>query len=127
MAVPRAPKGNYGDRSLSTPDILIYGGRYYLYYQCFTTMWRQNDCVNVSMAWSDSPDGPWTRLERPVVEQGAEGAWDSCAIHDPYPLVYQGKIWVYYKGLAGGQIARQLIAGARRRHRRSPRRSLYQI
>ena len=98
VAVPRAPKGNYGDRSLSTPDILIYGGRYYLYYQCFTTMWRQNDCVNVSMAWSDSPDGPWTRLERPVVEQGAEGEWDSCAIHDPYPLVYQGKIWVYYKG-----------------------------
>ena len=98
VAVARAPKGNYGDRSLSTPDVLVFGGRYYLYYQTFTTMWRQNDCVNVSIAWSDSPDGPWTRLDRPVVPQGAEGEWDSCAIHDPYPLVYKGKIWVYYKG-----------------------------
>ena len=98
IAVPRAPKGSYGDRSLSTPDILVYGGRYYLYYQTFTTMWRENDCVNVSMAWSDSPDGPWTRLDRPVIEQGAPGEWDSCAIHDPYPLLYQGKVWVYYKG-----------------------------
>ena len=35
IAVPRAPKGSYGDRSLSTPDILAYGGRYYLYYQTF--------------------------------------------------------------------------------------------
>ena len=98
VAVARAPKGNYGDRSLSTPDVLVFDGRYYLYYQTFTTMWRQNDCVNVSIAWSDSPDGPWTRLDRPVVPQGAGGEWDSCAIHDPYPLVYKGKIWVYYKG-----------------------------
>ena len=98
IAVPRAPKGSYGDRSLSTPDILLFQGRYYLYYQCFTTMWRKNDCVNVSAAWSDSPDGPWTRLDAPVVPQGAPGEWDSCAIHDPFPLVYQGKVWLYYKG-----------------------------
>ncbi len=98
VAVPRAPKGTYGDRSLSTPDVLAFGGRYYLYYQTFTTMWRQNDCVSVSVAVADSPDGPWTRLDRPVIPQGAAGAWDSCAIHDPYPLVYKGKIWLYYKG-----------------------------
>ena len=91
VAVARAPQGSYGDRSLSTPDILAFGGRYYLYYQTFTTIWRQNDCVNVSMAWADSPDGPWTRLERPVISQGAAGEWDSCAIHDPYPLVGSGK------------------------------------
>ncbi len=97
VAVPRAPKGNYGDRSLSTPDVLVFDGRYYLYYQTFTTMWRQNDCVNVSAAWSDSPDGPWTRLDRPVIPQGAPGEWDSCAIHDPYPLIYKGKVWLYYK------------------------------
>ena len=98
VAVPRAPKGTYGDRSLSTPDILAFKGKFYLFYQCFTTMWREKDCVNVSMAWADSPDGPWNRLDRPVIEQGGEGAWDGCAIHDPYPLVFKGKIHVYYKG-----------------------------
>ncbi len=98
VAVGRAGTGTYGDRSLSTPDILVYKGRYYLYYQTFTQIWDAHDCVSVSMAWADSPDGPWTRLDRPVVEQGADGEWDSCAIHDPYPLVYQGKIWLYYKG-----------------------------
>ena len=109
VAVPRAPKGIYGDRSLSTPDVLVFGGRYYLYYQCFTKMWRENDCVKVSMAWADSPDGPWKRLDRPVVEQGSEGAWDGCAIHDPYPLVYQGKIWLYYKGAPVNKSAGNLL------------------
>jgi len=98
VAVARPPKGNYGDRSLSTPDVLVFDGRYYLYYQTFTTMWRENDCVNVSVAWSDGPDGPWTRLDRPVIPQGEPGEWDSCAIHDPYPLIYKGKVWLYYKG-----------------------------
>lgn len=98
VAVPRAPRGSYGDRSLSTPDILVWRGRYWLYYQCFTTRWQKNDCVNVSAAWADSPWGPWQRVERPVVERGTPGDWDSCAIHDPYPLVYKGRIWLYYKG-----------------------------
>ncbi len=109
VAVPRAPKGSYGDRSLSTPDILVYDGRYYLYYQTFTTMWRQNDCVNVSMAWADSPVGPWTRLDRPVIPQGNPGEWDGCAIHDPYPLVYQGQIWLYYKGAPVDKSAGNLL------------------
>ena len=115
VAVPRAPKGTYGDRSLSTPDILVWEGRYYLYYQCFTTMWRENDCVGVSMAHADSPDGPWTRTDKPIVPQGAPGEWDSCAIHDPYPLVYKGQVWLYYKGspvekTRGGLLRAQGVA-----------------
>ena len=98
VAVARAPMGTYGDRSLSTPDVLFYRGRFYLFYQCFTTMWREHDCVSVSMAYAESPDGPWTRVDEPVVAAGSEGEWDSCAIHDPYPLIYQGQIWLYYKG-----------------------------
>jgi hypothetical protein len=98
IAVSRAPKGQYGDRSLSTPSVLVYKGRYYLYYQTFTTRWAPKDCVGVSMAWADSPDGPWHRLDHPVVERGAPDAWDGCAIHDPFPLVYRGQIWLYYKG-----------------------------
>ena len=109
VAVPRAPKGVYGDRSLSTPDVLVWKGRYYLYYQTFTTMWRENDCVSVSMASADSPDGPWTRLDRPVIPQGGAGDWDGCAIHDPYPIIFQGKIWLYYKGSPRDKSAGNLL------------------
>ena len=99
IAVGRNPKGQYADRSLSTPDILCVNGKYYLYYQAFTGRFSQTtgDRCDVSMAWSDSPDGPWHKTNRPIVELGKPGTWDSRAIHDPYPIVYRGRIWLYYK------------------------------
>lgn len=98
VAVARAPKGDYGDRSVCTPSILVFKERYYLYFQTYSDCWIEHDCMGVSMAWADSPDGPWHRLDGPVVDQGAAGEWDSCSVHDPFPLVYKGQIWLYYKG-----------------------------
>ena len=99
-AVKPAPKGQYGDRSVSTTDILIYKGKYYLYYQTFTGPFssKEGDHCDVSMAWADSPQGPWTKTSEPVLPLGGENDWDGGAIHDPYPLVYKGKIWLFYKG-----------------------------
>ena len=34
---------------------------------------------------------------------GPEGAWDQFSIHDPYPLVYKGRIYLYYKSEANGK------------------------
>lgn len=100
IAAARMPNGGYGDRAATTPDILVYQGKYYLYFQSFTGKFDpiKGDYCDASMAWADSPDGPWTRLDKPIVPIGAEDEWDASAIHDPYPLVYQGKIWLYYKG-----------------------------
>ena len=92
IAVHRAPKGEYGDRALTTPGILVFDGKYYLYYQTYTTRWEEGDKNTVSMAWADSPDGPWHCTGYPLVENGAPEAWDGSSIHDPFPMVYQGKI-----------------------------------
>ena len=57
----------------------------------------------MTAAVADSPDGPWRPLGRVVVDFGAAGEWDSGAIHDPYPLVHDGKIYLYYKSDANGR------------------------
>ena len=59
------------------------------------------DTCSVTMAESDSPGGPFRSLGRPVVEPGAEDEWDCACIHDPFPLIYKGRIWLYYKGSPG--------------------------
>jgi alpha-L-fucosidase len=101
-AVKRAPKGEYGWRSVSTPDVLVWGGKYYLYYQGFNEIpGLQGDRAAATVAEADSPDGPWRSLGKVVVDFGKPGEWDSNAIHDPYPLVYKGKIYLYYKGSPG--------------------------
>ena len=99
VAVARNEKGEYADRSLSTSNILCVNDKYYLYYQAFTgrMSFERGDRCDVSMAWAESPDGPWHKLNKPIIELGEPGEWDSGSIHDPCPLVYKGQIWLYYK------------------------------
>jgi hypothetical protein len=91
---------------VSTPDVLVYQDKYYLYYQAYTIMpgapgTTGDDCA-VSVSVSDSPNGPWTPSNRIVLLNGPKGTWDHYKIHDPYPLVYKDKIYMYYKGEMGG-------------------------
>lgn len=100
VAVARPPKPNYGWRSVTTPDILAFKGKYYLYYQGFNAIpfSEGGDIAAVTVAEADSPRGPWRQLGRVVVDFGRADEWDAGAIHDPLPIVYRGKIYLYYKG-----------------------------
>jgi hypothetical protein len=104
VAVPRPSKPQPGWRSVSTPDVLFWDGRYYLYYQSFMEMSgkRGDDCP-VAVSWADSPDGPWTPTHSVVIPNGPQGAWDQYSIHDPYPLVHKGQIYLYYKSDMNGR------------------------
>ncbi|MFI3248136.1 MAG: hypothetical protein R3Y39_03300 [Rikenellaceae bacterium] len=98
VAVHRPAKPSVGWRSISTPDVLVYKGRYYLYYQAFSEIsGKQGDDCPVSMSWADSPDGPWHSVDKVIVENGPEGTWDQFSIHDPQPIVMGDKIYLYYK------------------------------
>ncbi|MGX5856551.1 family 43 glycosylhydrolase [Dyadobacter jiangsuensis] len=98
VAVPRPPKPAVGWRSVTTPNILKWKGRYYLYYQGFmeASGTRGDDCP-VAVSYADSPDGRWTPYNKVVISNGNPGEWDQYSIHDPYPIVYKGKIYLYYK------------------------------
>ncbi len=98
VAVPRPPKPEVGWRAVCTPDIFVWNDKYYLYYQAFSEIsgTRGDDCP-VSVSVSDSPEGPFIPTGKKVIENGPEGTWDQYSIHDPYPVMFKGKIWLYYK------------------------------
>lgn len=103
VAIPRPPRPHVGWRSVCTADILVWKGKYYLYYQGFLEMSgkRGDDCP-VTVAVADSPDGPWRADNKIVIPNGAPGEWDQFSIHDPYPLVHRGRIYLYYKSDLNG-------------------------
>lgn len=104
VAVPRPPKPTPGFRSVSTPDVLFWKGKYYLYYQAFSLMsGKQGADCPVAMSWADSPDGPWHRVDGLVIPNGKPGTWDQYAIHDPQPIVYKDKIYMYWKSDYNGK------------------------
>ena len=143
-AVSRGAPGSFDDRSVFTPDILVYKGRYYLYYQVVQGLWTRRAPHQIGMAWADSPRGPWTKLAQPILQPGRRGAyvgeqddpdaidsfgeWDSHKLHDPYALVFRGQIWLYYKGVQYGRTYRHdLGIGWGARHRRQSPRSLREV
>ena len=98
VAVTRPKKPALGWRSVATPDILIWKGKYYLYFQAFNEpSGTRGDWCPISMAYADSPNGPWTHVGKSVVPFGKKGEWDQDQTQDPHPIVYKGKIYLYYK------------------------------
>ncbi|GGF36107.1 glycosyhydrolase [Echinicola rosea] len=98
VAVSRPPKPELGWRSVATPDILIWEEKFYLYFQAFNEpSGTRGDWCPISMAYADSPNGPWTMVGEPVVPFGKKGDWDQDQTQDPHPIVYNGKIHLYYK------------------------------
>ncbi|MCD6355272.1 MAG: family 43 glycosylhydrolase, partial [Prolixibacteraceae bacterium] len=113
LAVSRGHEGKFDDRSVFTPDIMVYKGKYYLYYQAVKFPYKRRTKNVIGMSWADSPDGPWHRYSKPVLVPGEAGEWegdednrsmiksfgafDSQKVHDPNLIIREGKIWMYYK------------------------------
>lgn len=102
VAVSRPEKPALGWRAVCTPDILIWKGKYYLYYQAFEeASGTKGDNCPVTVSYADSPEGPWTPCGHIVVGNGPEGDWDQYSVHGPYPMVVNNQIYVYYKAALG--------------------------
>ena len=97
-AVKRPPTPEYGSRSICTPGILVWKGMYYLYFQAYAPMVGGQAYCPVRVAYADNPFGPWTHHPDPVILPGEQGTWNNIKINDPCPIVFNGRIAVYYKG-----------------------------
>jgi arabinan endo-1,5-alpha-L-arabinosidase len=95
------------------PEIVYFGGRYYLYYTVFQA--RKSDDRHersaIGVATSDSPTGPWTHAARPVVEEheapccGESKRW---VLDAEVLLTATGDRYIYYGSYFGGISVRRL-------------------
>ena len=89
-----------------TPNILVFEGKYFLYYTAvakpFDNSWSDNvSPTAIGVAIADSPEGPWKRRPlNPLLEAtlGEPAAFDSLRVDDASLIVREGRIWMYYKG-----------------------------
>jgi hypothetical protein len=119
LAVGRGPQGAYDDRAVFTPEVLAHEDKYYLVYQVVKAPYLNRVKNSVGMAMADSPDGPWRKLEAPILRPADNGQWlgdednrfkvkkqgdfDSHKVHDPTLMYYRGKFYLYYKGERMGE------------------------
>ena len=119
LAVGRGPQGSYDDRAVFTPEVLAHERKYYLVYQVVKAPYVNLAKNNVGMAIADSPDGPWEKLDAPILKPADNGQWlgdeddrfkvikqgdfDSHKVHDPTLMYYKNKFYLYYKGERMGE------------------------
>jgi hypothetical protein len=119
LAVKPGDKGCYDDRSTFTPEILKDGDMYYLVYQVVQSPYLLRSFEKIALSYSTSPYGPWTKLDKPILEPSADGEWegeddnrflitkrgsfDSLKTHDPVLFKYKEKYYLYYKGEPMGE------------------------
>jgi len=53
----------------------------------------------IGLATSKSPYGPWTRLDKPILDTRPD-SWEQYLVSNAAPVVMKdGKVWLYYKGV----------------------------
>lgn len=126
VAVPRGAAGRFDDRSVFTPEILKFDNKFYLCYQTVQSPYELRVKNQVGMAWSESPNGPWNKVEKPILSPADNGIWagtkqnrfnvikkgdfDSHKVHDPCILPYKNQFYLYYKG---EQMGEEITFGGR--------------
>lgn len=119
LAVGRGEPGAYDDRSVFTPEVLVHDGKYILVYQTVKAPYVNRVKNQVGMAIADSPEGPFVKLDAPILSASDDGEWlgdednrflvksqgsfDSHKVHDPTLLYYRDKFYLYYKGERMGE------------------------
>lgn len=103
LAVGRGAPGSYDARSVFTTEILEDNGKYYLVYQAAADLEGIRGRNTVGMAYADSPNGPWTKLDQPVLTPTytKNVFFDNKSAHDPCIITYNNKFYLYYKGECG--------------------------
>ncbi len=115
IAVARGEKGSYDERTVCTPDITVYNGKYYLFYQCIELDGEYiGTHEKLAMAVSDTPNGPFIKSKQPILERKEDGFWfensvedkntyNDCefegTVHDPMLFEFNNKFYLYYKCL----------------------------
>jgi len=91
-----APREGYFDATTChNPLIKQFNNKYYLYY-----MGNSNGKTNtkrIGLAVADSLNGPWQRVDQPLLLPGETGAWDDHCTTNPAVIEYNGKYYMFYK------------------------------
>ncbi len=126
VAIKRGEKGYFDERSVFTPEILHHNDMFYLVYQVVDSPYVNRVREKIGMAYSYNVDGPWIKVDHPILEPSDDGIWDgdednrflvkekgsfdSQKTHDPVLFFFKNKYYLYYKGERMGE---QMYMGGR--------------
>ena len=112
-AVGKGGQGTWDEHGVFTPNILVAGGKYYLFYTGVPRPFDADTKTAMGVAVADSPEGPWKRSDAKAVLVPDEDpdTFDSMRVDDACFVVRDGRYWFYYKGRQAGRTPGQTKMG----------------
>ncbi len=107
VALPARGEQFWDGQCTHNPTVIRSGGKFYLYYmgthgdgQAMKTLnWTYRNNQRVGVAVADNPNGPWTRMDKPVIDV-TPGFYDAlCATNPTVTEGPAGKFVMIYKGV----------------------------
>ena len=115
MALAKGEPSSWEGASVFTPNILVAKGRYWLFYTGTSKEFVKgfNPDSKIGIAVSDSPDGPWERLDNNPALANSDNPqdFDSHLVDDACLIARDNKYWLYYKGRQLGKSPSQTQMG----------------
>lgn len=104
-AVRKGGAGAWDERGVFTPNLLRFGGKYYLYYTGVAAGHNNSTPTHIGVAVAEAPTGPWRKFTgNPVLSPSADATrFDSMRVDDAALVVRDGEVWFYYKGRTKGK------------------------
>ena len=103
-ALPRGEPGRFDTCGVFTPTVFAWENRFYMLYTAMPESFLvdpKNTCGAIGLAVAGQPQGPWHRLDEPVITCGdAPDLFDSLRVDDACVVLREGKVFLYYKGRA---------------------------
>lgn len=99
--------GAWDAGGIETPNVVSFGGRYYLFYTGYAPQYPNSDPTSFRIGEATSADGVhWIRSTTPMLAPGAAPAFDDFAVAEPGAAVVSGKIYLYFTaiGSTGGEV-----------------------
>lgn len=90
VALPARGREFWDGSCTHNPTVLRIGRKYYLYYMGNTgdgevrkpLNWIHRNNQRIGVAVADSPNGPWTRMDKPLIDC-TPGSWDALCCNNP--------------------------------------------
>lgn len=133
IALPRRGKQHWDGWCTHNPTVHQFGDKYYLYHMGNTgdgevvgypgkqtLNWNHRNHQRIGVAVADNPAGPWTRLDKPVLDISEDDSvWDSLMTSNPSVCQRpDGKILMVYKAVGkefpmpnGGPVVHMVAIG----------------
>jgi predicted GH43/DUF377 family glycosyl hydrolase len=107
MVISPYPKSWEGAYIAANGSLLLYGERYWYWYQA-----GPKGAPRIGLAQSYDAE-QWRKESAPVLEPGPYGSWDECGVADPDVVRLGAYFYLYYLGQDRARPTRQRIGVAR--------------